>query len=347
LTKAALAEAVGVSTRMVTAYERGEKEPSQRTIAKLSQVLRFPVEFFSGPGLDEPPMDGASFRALSNLTARQRDQALGSGALALAFSDWIEARFRLPEPDVPQHQGIDPETAAMAVRSEWGLGERPIRNMVHLLEAHGVRVFSLTTDSAAMDAFSFRRGNLLYVFLDTMKSAERSRMDAAHELGHLVLHWKGGARGRDCEREADLFGSAFLMPRGSVLAEAPRGGRLDQIIKAKRHWKVSVANLTYRMHGLGLLSDWQYRTLFIEISQKGYRTHEPDGTQRETSQMLAKVFQMLRDEGVTMGQIAYELRVLPDELSNMIFGLILTPIDGSGNSPQDRGSEDRPKLHLI
>ena len=33
-----------------------------------------------------------------------------------------------------------PETAAEAIRSEWGLGERSIPNLIHLLEAHGVRV---------------------------------------------------------------------------------------------------------------------------------------------------------------------------------------------------------------
>ena len=33
-----------------------------------------------------------------------------------------------------------------------------------------------------MDAYSFWRRGVPYVFLNTMKSAERSRMDAAHEL---------------------------------------------------------------------------------------------------------------------------------------------------------------------
>lgn len=286
---------------MLTTYENGDYEPRASTIAKLSDVLRFPANFFYGETLDEPPLDGSSFRALSNLTARQRDQALGAGALALALSDWIEEHLRLPEPSIPQLDGVDPETAAAAVRSEWALGERPIRNIIHLLEAHGVRVFSLAEENQTVDAFSFWRGHLPYVFLNTMKSAERSRMDGAHELGHLVLHSKGGARGRNAEQEAELFGSTFLMPRGSVLAEAPRGARLDQIIRYKRRWGVSTVGLTYRMHKLGLLSDWQYRALFVEIGKKGYRTSEPDGIQRETSQVLGKVLNALRDEGLHDG----------------------------------------------
>jgi Zn-dependent peptidase ImmA (M78 family) len=263
----------------------------------------------------------SSFRALSTLTATQRDQGLAAAALALAFAGWVDARFRLPEPDLPQYQGIDPETAAMAVRTEWNSGERPIPNMIHLLEAHGVRVFSLAEECAELDAFSFWHAGIPYAFLNTMKSAERSRMDAAHELGHLVLHWKIGVRGRETEREAEQFASAFLMPRGSILAEAPRRGTLTEIIRAKKRWNVSAASLTYRMHRLGLLSDWQYRSLFVEIARNGYRTEEPNGSQHEKSQLLTKVFQTLRHEGITETQIAQDLDIETAELKGLIFGL--------------------------
>lgn len=351
LTQATLAQAVGVSARMMTYYERGEKVPGLGKRAALARELQVPVDFFSGPDLDEPPVGGSSFRALSNLTARERDQALGAGAFALALSRWIEARFALPDPDVPRYRGVDPETAARGVRSAWGLGERPIRNMVHLLEAHGVRVFSLAEDCLAMDAYSFRLGEMPYVFLNTMKSAERSRMDAAHELGHLVLHWRGEARSPASEREADLFGSAFLMPRDSVIAEAPRGASLDQIIQAKRRWNVAVTNLTRRMHVLGLLTDWQYRSLFIEISRLGYRIAEPNGIQGETSQVLGKVFKALRDEGVTLSHVARELAIYPEDLSKSIFGLVLTPLAGMGgaesSASQNRPTQDRAQLRLL
>ena len=76
----------------------------------------------------------------------------------------------------------------MAVRARWDMGFRPIRNMVHLLEAHGVRVFSLAEDAKQVDAYSFwTPSKKPFVFLSMSKSAERSRMDAAHELGHLVI----------------------------------------------------------------------------------------------------------------------------------------------------------------
>lgn len=347
LTKVELAETTGISVRMLTGYESGRSDPGPLYLGRLADALHFPVKFFCGPDLDEPPVDGSSFRALSTLPARQRDQTLGAGAIALALSDWIGERFALPEPAVPRYQGIDPETAAMAVRGEWGLGERPIKNIIHLLEAHGVRVFSLVEECTAMDAFSFWRGDIPYVCLNTRKTTERSRMDAAHELGHLVLH-RGGGRSRKNEQDADLFGAAFLMPRGSMLATAPRGGSLAAIVRAKRRWGVSAANYTHRMYGLKLLTEWQYRSLFIEMGKYGYRKGEPDGMPAETSQVFTKVFKSLLEEGVTKRQVAEELAIYPDELNRAIFGLTLMPLEGTDDSGMAlEEPKQQPQLRLL
>ena len=333
LTKSALARTSGLSIRSITAFERAEREPPVATLEHLAQVLRFPIAWFTNPvDLEEPPLEGSSFRAISTLTATLRDQALVTGSIAFDLSDWIERQFSLPEPDVPRYEGVDPETAADAVRVVWGIGVRPIRNMVHLLEAHGVRVFSLAQDTLDVDAYSVWRVDQPYVFLNTMKTGERSRMDAAHELGHLVLHWKGGAQGREEEKEAALFGSAFLMPTRSLLASAPRGGRLDQILDTKRTWGVAATALVYRMHEVGLLKDWQYRSLFIELSRLGYRSTEPNGIQSEMSQVLGKVFQRAREIGLTTQQIADELTITVEELSSLVFGLVLTSLPSGRTS---------------
>ena len=329
LSKSSLASAANLSVRSISAFERGEKEPSIATLERLATLLRFPVAWLTNPNdLDEPPREGSSFRGLSTLTATLRDKVRGAGAIAFALTDWLDARYELPPPDVPKYEGVDPETAADAIRRAWGLGVRPIRNMVHLLEAHGVRVFSLAEDSRTMDAYSVWRVDRPYVFLNTMKSGEHRRMDAAHELGHLVLHWRGGAQGREAESEASLFGASFLMPRDSLTSLAPRGARLDRIIEAKGIWGVSAAALTYRLHKVGRLTDWQYRSLFIELSRLGYRTNEPDGIPGELSWVLSEVFRMLRDDGTGIQRVADELNINTEELNSLVFGLVLIGLPG-------------------
>ena len=332
LTMIELAEQIGIAWRTVAAYESDKggngRDPKPETVSKLSKVLGFPPAFFYGTTLEEPPIEGSSFRSLSSLTRRHKAKGFAAGTLAMYLSDWIATHYEVPEPAIPEYSGVDSEAAAMAVREEWGLGERPIRNMVHLLEFHGVRIFSLAEDIVQLDAYSFWRDDVPYIFLNTLKSAEHSRLDAAHELGHLVLHRNDYTKGKRIEQEANDFGSALLMPRGSLVANAPRRATLANLIAAKRFWNVSVSALAYRMHKQGLLSDWLYRTIFIQISKNHYRVNEPNSAQRETSQVLAKVFHGLLEDGVSMADVAQELSLSLDELSKLVFGLVLTPLLG-------------------
>ena len=144
---------------------------------------------------------------------------------------------------------------------EWGLGEKPIPNMIHLLEAHGIRVFSIAEDFADVDAFScWHPSGTPFIFLNTKKSSERSRMDAAHELAHLVLHPdEVGTRDRRIEEEAKQFASAFLMPRADLVARGLHFATIQQLIVAKERWRVALSALALRLHALGVITEWHYR----------------------------------------------------------------------------------------
>jgi len=324
--------------------------PGELTLPVLADALGFPVSFFTQPDdLEEIPTDAASFRALTKMTAGQRAAAEAAGALAFKMSDWIAERFRVPEPDVPKlGPGIDPETAAEVVRMEWNLSESPIPNLIHLLEAHGVRVFSLAEESREVDAFSTWRAGTgkPYIFLNTQKSAEHSRFDAAHELGHLVLHWHHDApQGREAEQEAHAFASAFLMPRAPMIASAPPFVSRAEIMSHKRHWRVSAMAYVYRLHKLGLLSEWHYRSLNVDMSKRGDRTNEPHPIARETSQVLNKVFTALRKEGVGKGDVANALHIYPADLDALVFGLAMLPVAGNGEGSSAASAV--PKLRLV
>lgn len=345
LNKTKLAALIGIDLRSISGYENGEFAPDAENIAKLAKVLSFPEAFFFGGDVEELTPDVASFRALTKMTAGQRDSALGSGSIALMLNGAIESRFELPKADLPDlsREG-GPEAAAQTLRELWGLGELPIKNMIHLAESRGVRVYSLSIDAMEVDAFSMWRQDTPFMFLNTLKSAEHGRFDAAHELGHLVMHRHGVPQGREAEHQANAFASALLMPRASVLAHAPRLASLEHIIKLKKIWNVSVAALTYRLHILGVLSDWQYQSLYVELSSRGFRKKEPDSSPRETSQILAKVFAALRQENVTRSDLADELCVGVEELDQLVFGLAMTSISGSSRGG---GSPKRAQLQVV
>ncbi len=346
LTLTSLATLTGLSTRSISLYENGHAEPSQETLVQLAAVLRVAPAFLRGVDLDEVPVDAVSFRALSKMTARQRDRALSAGRVALLINEWIETRFELPEADVPTLTGYEPESAAQVVRARWGMGERPVSNLLHLLEAHGVRIYSLTAENSQLDAYSLFWHAQPFIFLNTAKSGERGRFDAAHELGHLVLHGEHLVPNRPhAETEANRFAAAFLMPGASIVAQGLRDATPEKILQAKRVWKVAATALAHRLYELDLLTDWGYRAACVQLSQWGYRRSEPDGINRESSQLLAKVFRSLRDHGESPAAIATDIGVTTGELQDHIFGLALTSVPDLGRAAWARTG--RADLHIV
>ena len=342
MSKKGLADCVGVTPNTILRYEDGEIEPSDESLDKIATCLRFPRTFFDGEEIDEPRRDNASFRGMASKSARIMDAALASGAIAFLLDDWIAKSYNRPEPDLLDLQGVDSHTAAMLIRQHWRLGEKPIGNMIHLLEAKGIRVFSLAENTKDVDAFSLWRDDVPYVFLNRFKSSERSRYDAAHELAHLCLHKHGGANAEyiadSLEKEANAFAGAFLMPETDVMAVCRRPiYSVNDLAEYKKRWRVSIAALNYRLRELGMISEGKATSNYVEMSRRGWLKAEPFGIAREQSSVLQDIINDLLTQGITKTKIAADLAVPPAEIEALLFGLAnMTTIDGAGNPTQRR-----------
>lgn len=324
-----LAEKAEIAPVTLSRIMKGKQDPDETTIIKLVRALGFPRAFFERDDADKIEVASASFRSMSGMTARERDAALSAGSLAYEVSDWVDRRYELPKMDLLdlEYGHLEPAAAARMLRQHWSIGERPLGSVIKLLEAKGVRIFSLSESTKNVDAFSVWRDDFPFVFLNTFKTAERSRFDAMHELGHLILHRHGGPAHREAEQEANQFASSMLMPSADVRAHLPYVTSLDQVIRAKRRWGVSAAALSYRLHKLGIISDWQYRSFCIQLNQL-YKKSEPAPMDREKSAIWQMVFQDLWKERVTRSEIAKQLHIPDQELENLVFGL-------TGNSNQN------------
>lgn len=347
LTLKSLAYAIGISSKTLSDYENGRRSPKDKLIPTIAKSLNFPISFFELDDMIKVDETAVSFRSLARMPASVRESAICAGQIALELNSWLEKKFELPISDIPDLRDYEPEAAAQTLRNEWALGERSIKNMVHLLEAKGVRIFSLSEDTHDMDAFSFWMGKHPFIFLNTKKTVERGRFDAAHELGHIVLHKHGTPLGKEAESQANKFASAFLMPQSSIISYAPKYPTLDSIIKLKSIWLVAASALVKRMKDLGLLTDWYYRSLMIELSKRGYTKNEPNPMpRRETSKLLSILFQSLRDEGITKDRIARELCIYTHDIDSLIFNLTIIGIDGGSKTARKERIERSNYKHL-
>ena len=321
ITKSALIQSLSLSPERFRQVELGNLIPDSALIQGLANQLDFPVAFFYGDDLLEVPTEGAHFRAPLSISKRKKAKIQAITQLAMHFRAWLETQFILPEVAIPHYPDLHPEQAAAVVRRDWGLGVLPAGDIIALLEAHGAIVFGLPQDCRDIDAFSFWCDEYPYIFLNAQKSPERTRFDVAHELGHLVQHTRKRTGDKDHESEAMQFAAAFLMPRESVLPHAAGIYSIRQVIQAKHIWRVSTMALTRRLHDLGLVNAATYKDWAIRQSRLGYRTREPEPTFPDLSQLLQSVIEFLRQDNISLADVADELAIPRTDLTDFVAGL--------------------------
>ncbi|MBC8137986.1 MAG: ImmA/IrrE family metallo-endopeptidase [Fibrella sp.] len=320
-TKKDLAGAVNVTAQMVTFYEDGRHTPEVATARRIAEALDFPLAFFYGDEVDTIPLEAISFRSRRAMTAKVRDKTTASGEVAACIvSPALARRFRLPVPAVPDLNGETPEVAAQVLRAQWGLGQAPVTNVVHLLESVGVQIYWFEEESPFVDAVSFWRDVQPFVLLSQRsRGGERARFDLSHELGHLVLHRRvEDMDGQQVENEADRFASSFLMPADQFRSECPKFPTLNQLLNMKERWKVSLQAMVRRCRDTSILSQWQYECAFRQISTNGWRVQEPGKLDWETSAIHKQVLDRLVDKRVYPEDLARDVHLTVRELAAYI-----------------------------
>lgn len=306
MTKAELAERIEKSAASIGQFEGGGKascRPDPKTIGALALALGVPVAFFT---INSPSklleVDACHFRSLRSTSQRERRRLLARGSLLCDLMDFMEEQVEFPREQVSAvTQTVatmdEIEQCAVSVRRSWKLGLGPINNVVNLLEKHGVLVTHIPENCSEVDAFSTWSDGRPLIFLVMHKgSTSRTRFDACHELGHLVMHADVAAGNPESERQANRFASAFLLPQESFLVECPKWLNWDHFYELKRRWKVSVGALLKRAFDLGCISEATYRRAYVHLNRTGERTKERDEPPAEPPSLLAKAIEAVQPD---------------------------------------------------
>ena len=120
------------------------------------------------------------------------------------------------------------------------------------------------------------------------------------------------------------------MPKAGVLAQGLTNASVHQVLEAKKRWSVAAMAMAHRANELELMTEWAYRTVCVNLSRLGYRSGEPNGTPHESSMLLTKVMQQLRDSQSGLTTIASDLGLPSAEVQAYMMGL--TPLVVSGAS---------------
>lgn len=337
LTKVALAQRLEVSAAAITQFERRQARPSARTLQRAAHELGVPVDYFAAgrPQL-VPAAEQTHFRSLRSTRQYERLQALALIAHAAEVVRVVEQVVRLPDVRVPEFDDLPPEDAARQLRAAWRLPAGPLPHLVRLAESKGIAVVIAPFGAEQrIDAFSCWSDHLdrpLVCLSSDRTNVLRRRFNAAHEIGHIVMHRGASPGSAEREREANAFAAEFLVPAAEVAPLLPHRVDLAALVELQREWGVSVQALLHRSTELEVLSDRAARQGWALLSKLGWRRDEPtDDLPGEWPSLLSEALALAAPRGLTPQRLASGLKLPAAEALELIGHRV----------------DERPALHLV
>jgi len=331
-----LAEQLDITRATISNYENGKRTPDHKIFENICKLLRMPADFFIDDTQGLAEADSPTFyRSMSAATKKARTQAETKFQWFLRFCNLLEAFVELPPVNFPDITlPTDPtklsnrliEDIANQVRKFWGLGDGPISNFVWLLENNGAVVVRRSLEAEQLDAFSMWINGRPYVILNSDKnSAARSRFDAAHELGHLILHKnlpevfiKTPEYFKLIENQAHRFAAAVQFPQASFAKEVVRVN-LELFRVLKRRWKLSIKMMIKRAEDLDFLDERTSQAFWRNYTRKGWNQNEPfeDEFLVENPKLIFNSINIVLQEGVwTREELLSSMRLFYEDLED-------------------------------
>jgi Zn-dependent peptidase ImmA (M78 family) len=317
ITRSELGQRIGASAGYVSKVEDGVLTPSDARLAEIAEALHYPVALFTDPkrpaGIDSPCL------------YHRKRKTLPIKALRLVEAKMHMTRFQvrrlLAEVEVdppntmhsldPDEYG-SPEKVAQALRRAWGVPRGPIRNMVELIEAAGGVVVTADFGHGKLDGLScWEKDGPPFFYLNESKPTDILRFTLAHELGHITMHFVPTP---DPEDEADRFAAEFLMPAAEIRGQL-QNLQFARLGPMKTHWRVSMKNIITRAARLNAITSGRARSLYVQLSEKGYVSEEPYPLDPERPKLLGAAFQVhTQDHGYALRELSDVVRLHDDEL---------------------------------
>ena len=114
-------------------------------------------------------------------------------------------------------------------------------------------------------------------------ASDRVRMNAAHELAHVLYDGckqRNGLTDNDVEKRAYVFASSLLLPE-SQLRSAFEGRSFLKLIQYREKFGVSLAAMIYMAEKTRIINTTTSRRLWSEMTKHGWRQHEPGHVWRD------------------------------------------------------------------
>ncbi len=260
--------------------KKGVTTPPIDVLAALGDLYRRPLNWFLE---NRDVLNGFRYRNLKS-RVRLQDQRQFEAITA----KWAEAYFNLrkhlgsgptPWPSVlGPAETLSPQELAEVVRKKFlEISDvQPVQNMVNVLEGFSAWALEIKV-SFGIDGATARQGNEFVVIINPDVANDRVRMNAAHDLAHLLYDeckQELGWTDNDVEKRAYTFASSLLLP-DSQLKAAFDGKSFIRLVQFREKFGISLAAMIYRAEKSRIINTSTSRWLWSEMARRGWRESEP------------------------------------------------------------------------
>ncbi len=320
ITQVELSAMLGVEQGTISKIEKEILTADDKLVEKISRALDFPVSFFYQ---DRKVMtvEGHYRRKISTPVKKMKQYAA-----QMTIAEWhflkLMDEIEMPETRLPTWDVIEDGSPAMCakhLRDFWKIPKGRVTNLTKLIEDNGIVIIPL--DLGEMSGFStYINGNIPVIYVNSNLSPDRYRLTVAHELGHIIFHFGNKvSQERNLEIEAYEFAIELLVPEGNIRPYFTKIS-IDKLGDLKSYWYVSMQALLRYANTLGMVTQNQYKYLWIQMGSLGYRRNEPVSIPMEKPGLITEIVNAyVSDLGYSKEELASVLQMNVSELERIYF----------------------------
>ena len=305
LTQNEAARTLEISQSALSKIEKAERPITPALIDKASASYGFPRSFFHVP---PSPLEVGipTFRKTS--TAKASDER----RIVRHYREAARIYAAVAEDSGYHSSQVPPELAVLGVdeaadrlRAVSGLApEAPVPNMIRFLERLGIGVITHLDDTTNTEVAAHSGVTIpaampsrpLVALIGPPPGAV-ARFTLAHELAHHIWDqdatqpWTSSRAPQ--EKRAHAFASALLLPKAMLHQRVTEDLKLTAYLKIKADYGVSISAIITAAKRIGVISPERARSLYIQLSARGWRHNEPVNVASEHPLLLKQCLQRI------------------------------------------------------
>lgn len=313
-----IAASAGFSQSYLSEIANGTRPFTGEQAERIAVATGLPVEFFGvqAPEIADTTLQFRKLKSTKVKTTRKAVQYFREASRIVQDAAELSGLKTKSLPFVHEPAGgvlgSDAiEGVALKMRDLMGLDDvSPIPNVMRAVERLGIVVVPVLLDPTD-DVHVVGQGHFGISHADEHgvplvgyfpgASPDRDRFTLSHELGHVLLHSRRSSD--DAESEAHRFAGALLLPENAARRELYSQITLNQLAHVKAMYGVSIQALIMRAAALGIIDEKRHRSLFVQLSGRGWRQNEPVEVVAEHPVLMGRLLDIAIPDGAAIREV--------------------------------------------